>query len=198
MFNNNNNNNAISNLIANIMGDAHDEAKITAKIAAIPGIENVRSWTQYDRFTLSETSWCETKEIHFGFCYAGVNCELRTKHNGTFELTTGGDIHKFYWSASEGSLCWEHKEHNKLYSHIGHIMFDIIWNLSAKGKKFNLERNVSYGPYIIWAKDSTIMVENAKTKKTYHIGHTPLGYIRYDSDIPQDILGFIKRNFLRK
>ena len=179
------------------MGDAHDEAKIAAKIAAIPGMENVRSWTQYDRYNISETSWCETKEIHFGFCYAGVNCELKTVHDGTFKLITGGDIHKFYWSVSEGSLCWEHKG-DKLSSHIGHIMFDIIWNLSAKGKKFNLERNVSYGPYIIWAKDATIMIENAKSKKIYHIGHTPLGYVRYDSDIPQDILGFIKRNFLRK
>lgn len=194
----NNNNNSISSIIKNIMGDAHDEAKIASKISSIPGMENVKSWTSYDRYNISETSWCETKELHWSFSYAGVSCDLKTVHNGTFELTTDGQRHIFYWSVSDGSLCWEHKEHNKLYSHIAHIIWDIIWNTSSKREKFHMDKNMSYGPYIIWAKDATIMIENAKTKKTYHIGHTPLGYVRYDSDIPQDILNFVKRNFLRK
>jgi hypothetical protein len=193
-----NNNNSISNIIKNIMGDAHDEAKIASKIASIPGMENVKSWTSYDRYSMSETRWCETKELHWSFCYAGVSCELKTVHDGKFKLTTGDESHTFYWSVSDGSLCWEHKMDNKLNSHIGHIIFDIIWDLSSKREKFHMDKNMSYGPYIIWAKDATIMVENAKTKKTYMIGHTPLGYVRYDSDIPQEILGFIKRNFLRK
>ena len=191
-------NSAIENIVKNIMGDAHDEAKIAAKIAAIPGTENVRSWTSYDRCNISETNWCESKELHWGFSYAGVACELKTVHDGAFMLTTGEGSHKFYWSVSNGTLCWEQEGSNKLSTHIGHIIWDIIWRISSKGEKFHFDKNIAYGPYIIWTKDATIMVENAKTKKSYMIGHTPLGYIRYDSDIPQEILGLIKRNFLRK